>query len=300
MNKNRSKRQGADKTKNMKQNGKGHDIMPFDPNAIFRSMEGQMSNLGGDSRNRKNAEDLAQQMIYDAWEADKPDQRVALARKALEICPDCADAYSILAEESAESLGHAIDLYQKALEGGERLLGKKFFKENEGHFWGLIETRPYMRACCSLAQCLWEDGRMEEAVDHFWGMLRLNPNDNQGVRDLLMPCLIELDRDEDAEKLFKQYKEDGMAAWVYSRALLNFRKKGDGEIARKSLKAAINANRHVPVYLLRRKKMPKELPGYYGIGDENEAVIYAHGNSAAWKASAGALEWLAANANIGG
>jgi len=26
-----------------------------------------------------------------------------------------------------------------------------------------------------------------------------------------MPCLIELDRDKDAERLFRQFKEDGMA-----------------------------------------------------------------------------------------
>jgi hypothetical protein len=40
--------------------------------------------------------------------------------------------------------------------------------------------------------------------------------------------------------------------------------------------------------------MPRTLPGYYGFGDDNEAVFYAYGNRAAWKATLGAMEWLAA------
>ncbi|HCW50903.1 MAG TPA: hypothetical protein DGR79_02390 [Clostridiales bacterium] len=247
---------------------------------------------GGD---RRSAVDEAQNIMCDAWEAPTREQAVALARKALAVSADCADAYNLLAEEAAESLEEAIDLYRKGVEAGERALGKKVFEEDVGYFWGLLETRPYMRARAGLAQCLWEAGRREEAVEHYWELLRLNPNDNQGIRDLLMPCLIELGRDEDAERLFKQYEEDGMAVWMYSRVLLDFRKQGDSPAAEKSLRAALDQNRHVPSYLLGRKKIPRVLPGYYGFGDENEAVLYAVGNRAAWKATPGALEWLAAN-----
>jgi len=45
--------------------------------------------------------------------------------------------------------------------------------------------------------------------------------------------------------------------------------------------------------------MPRSLPGYYGFGDENEAVLYAHGNWAAWKATPGAVEWLVAKPKWG-
>jgi hypothetical protein len=81
---------------------------------------------------------------------------------------------------------------------------------------------------------------------------------------------------------------------MYSRALLDFRKPADTPPAVKSLKAALGENKHVPSYLLGRKKVPRTLPGHYGFGDDNEAVLYAHGNRAAWKATPGALEWLAA------
>jgi pentatricopeptide repeat protein len=108
-----------------------------------------------------------------------------------------------------------------------------------------------------------------------------------------MPCLIELGRTEDAEKLFEQYREDGMAVWRYSRALLDFRKHGDSPLADESLQAALNENKHVPAYLLGRKKMPHQLPGHYSFGDDNEAVLYVDGNKPAWETTPGALEWLA-------
>jgi len=260
----------------------------------LQSMEGLLAGIGGMGQGKRSAVDEAQEIMYDAWEAPTRRRAVALAKKALAVSADCADAYNLLAEEMAESLEEAIDLYRKGVEAGERTLGKKAFKEDVGYFWGLLETRPYMRARAGLAQSLWEAGQREEAVEHYWDLLRLNPNDNQGIRDLLMPCLIELGRDEDAEKLFKQYEEDGMAVWMYSRALLDFRKYGDSQIADKSFKAALDENEHVPSYLLGRKKMPRTLPDYYGFGDDNEAVFYAHGNKAAWKATSGALEWLAA------
>jgi tetratricopeptide (TPR) repeat protein len=234
----------------------------------------------------------AQQLMYDAWEAPTRQRAVALAKKALSISPDCVDAYSFLAEQTVKSMEEAIDLYTKGVEAGERAIGKQAFVEDVGHFWGLLETRPYMRARAGLAQCLWAFGRQEEAVAHFQDLLRLNPNDNQGVRDLLMPRLIELGRDKEAEKLFKRF-DDGMATWMYSRVLLDFRKLGDSPKADASLKAALAENKFVPSYLFGHKKIPRNLPDHYGFGDDAEAVIYAHGNKAAWRSTPGALEWLA-------
>ncbi|MFZ1984652.1 MAG: bacterial transcriptional activator domain-containing protein, partial [Desulfatitalea sp.] len=146
----------------------------------------------------------------------------------------------------ADSLEQAIDLYTKGVGAGERAIGLQTFQEDVGHFWRLLETRPYMRARAGLAGCLWAAGRRDEAVAHYQDLLRLNPNDNQGIRDLLMPCLIELGRDKDAEKLFKQFKDDGMATWMYSRVLLDFRKRGDSPTADASLKAALAENKYVP------------------------------------------------------
>lgn len=255
-------------------------------------VEINMARIG--RRGRQDALDEAQQIMYDAWEARTRQRAISLAKKALKISPDCADAYSFLAEEAAKSIEEALGLYAKAVDAGERVIGKRAFKEDVGYFWGLLETRPYMRARASLAQCLWEVGRCDEAVAHFQDLLRLNPNDNQGIRDLLMPRLIELGRDKEAENLFSKYKNDGMATWKYSRALLDFREHGDSPSANASLQSALVENKHVPSYLLGHKKMPPHLPDHYGFGDVNEAVIYVYENKAAWQATQNAIEWLSA------
>ena len=265
----------------------------FDSVATPQSIESLFTGFGGGRKGRSSL-DEAQEIMYDAWEATSRKRAVELARKALLVSADCADAYVFLAGATAKTPQEAIDLYRQGIEAGERALGKKAFKEDVGYFWGLLETRPYMRARAGLTQSLWKAGQREDAVDHYWDLLRLNPNDNQGLRDLLMPCLIELNRDKDAEKLYKQYEDDGMAVWNYSRALLDFRKHGESPTADKSLRAALEKNKHVPLYLLGRKKVPGSLPGHYGMGDDNEAVLYASANRAAWRSTPGALEWLAA------
>lgn len=43
--------------------------------------------------NAEAALDRAQELVYDAWEANTAKRRVALAAKALAISPLCADAY---------------------------------------------------------------------------------------------------------------------------------------------------------------------------------------------------------------
>ena len=129
-----------------------------------------------------DAVDEAQEVMFDAWECEVPKRRIALARKALKISADCADAYLLLAEEWAATPGAALDLLVQAVAAGERALGKAAFVDDIGDFWGLIETRPYMRARLSLAQALWGAGNRDEAAEHLIDMIRLNPNDNQGAR----------------------------------------------------------------------------------------------------------------------
>lgn len=135
--------------------------------------------------------DIAQQLCYDAWEVVSPAYRVALAQLALQLDSDCADAYMILAEETARTPAEKQTRYEHAMQAGEHALGPEMFKEEVGSFWGILETRPYMRARFALAEILWRQSDHREAISHFQALLRLNPNDNQGVRYSLASCLLE-------------------------------------------------------------------------------------------------------------
>ncbi|MEK7993972.1 MAG: tetratricopeptide repeat protein [Planctomycetota bacterium] len=232
----------------------------------------------------------AQDLVYQAFEA--PGRRqIQLVKKAMEICPDCADAYVLLAERCSDT-EKARDLYAQGVAAGERALGKKFFDEEAGHFWGILKTRPYMRARLGLAQSLEEMGNLEEAAGHYRELLRLNPNDNQGVRDALLPCLLKMHADDEASELLVQYKDDRSAIWCYGKALLTFHQKGDTATARKHLKTALDVNRYVAEYLSERKEMPPFFPTSYSLGSEEEAIICMVDLTDAWDQTEGALEWL--------
>ena len=235
----------------------------------------------------------AQDIIYDAWEYRAPMKRTALARKALKLSADCADAYVLLAETAATP-AQALELYRKGVEAGERALGKEAFDNDAGHFWGVLATRPYMRARAGLAQSLWDRGSHDDALAHWRDLLRLNPNDNQGIRYVLAARLLELGRDRELAALLKEHQDDGRAFMIWTRALFAFRTEGDNPKSRRARARALASNPHVPAYLLGDKPIPRELPDYTGLGDESEAMCWAAENIKAWQATNGALAWLAA------
>lgn len=235
----------------------------------------------------------AQDLMFRAWETRDPGRRIALAREALRLSPDCADAFSVLARTAAATLEETIALYRHGVEAGERAIGdRQQFEATVGYFWGVLETRPYMRARTGLADALWAAGQQSEAVAHYTELLRLNPNDNQGLRYRLTNWLIELDRDADAMALLEKYDEGDGCLASYPLALLVFRARGDSAEARALLKTAIRSNRHVPALLVGTKQMPKAPPGFMGVGDETEAVSYVLLGALAWRGSNGAIEWL--------
>lgn len=256
-----------------------------------RAMEGTLARMVGDGGSGGDVA-RAQQLMYHAWDAPSRQEAVRLAKEALGISPDCADAYNLLAEASAQSVEEVAELYLAGVAAGERALGPKVFEEDAGHFWGLLETRPYMRAKEGLAQALWALGEREEAVEHYRSLLRLNPNDNQGIRHFLLACLLALDAEEEIAELLARYEDDIFAAWVYTRALLAFRRQGDSEESRELLRAALDRNPHVPAYLLGQKEVPSRLPDYMGLGDDTEAMSFQIDFAESWEKTPGALDWL--------
>lgn len=266
----------------------------FDPRSMEAIMSGLMGEVGAIDEEDDPDLSRAQQVMYRAWEETNPARRIALAREALGISAKCADAYVLLAEEEADTVKRALELYQKGMEAGESALGEEFFKENEGLFWGLLKTRPYMRARKGVAQTLWRLKRFEEAIEHYRELLRLNPNDNQGNRYALLDIFIGLERYKDALAILKEYEEEWSAVWLYSRALLEYQKGGDSPKARRALKEAMQENPFVPAYLTGQKRIPGWQVNSYGWGDESEAIYYASENLNYWRRSPGVIDWLRA------
>ncbi len=236
----------------------------------------------------------AQELAYQAMEASSPREAAARARQALELDPDCVDALCTLAHSTSRSQAECIARLKEAVETGERVLGKEFIEENRGKFWGIMSTRPYMRARFDLAMALIAEGEAEEGVTHWEALLDLNPNDNQGVRDLLLPVYLMYDELDAAQGLLERYAEEETAMFNWGRTLERFL-SGDLGAASRCLKRARAENRHVEKYLTGRRPAPRHLPDSYGWGDESEAAHCAFFLTVVWQLHPAAVQWLRLN-----
>jgi tetratricopeptide (TPR) repeat protein len=245
------------------------------------------------SNKKISKKDQAQDLLYSAWDEPNPKKRIQVAQQALELYPDSADAYNILAENAAHSLKETAYFYKQGMLAGERDLGEAFFKEHQGHFWGFVPTRPYMRAKKGYAETCSLMENQSEAIKHYIELLELNPNDNQGVRELLLIAYLELNEWKKCAALIKQYDEDHSASFNYSRVLIEYGLHGMSAKLGLLLKEAIQQNTHVLKYLLGKKKIPRQMPEYIGYGDDSEAIVYAHINHHLWQSRPELLRWLA-------
>ncbi|WHZ02361.1 hypothetical protein QNH48_26025 [Neobacillus sp. YX16] len=216
--------------------------------------------------------------------------RSKLAQEALKLDPNCVDAYVILADD-ADTDEEAMLLSKKGMEIGEKELGKAFIKENKGHFWGMLETRPYTRAKAAYADALRQLGDTLVAIHEFEQLLELNPNDNQGICYILFGAYLEEGKFEAAERLLKQY-EVGTANGLYNKLLLELYKNGFSANAAKLLKEAKKANPHVIPFLTDKNSIPMFLPKGIVLGDESEAIIYADEHFQLWEKIEGLQKWL--------
>lgn len=233
----------------------------------------------------------AQTRCFDAMEAATESTRLARAAEALEISPLAADAWGLLAGAAPEGSPLALLLWRQAVAAGTLAIGPLALSLEPGEYWGVLETRPHMRARAGLAMELWRQSERAAAIAEVAELLRLNPNDNQGLRYALSDWLLAEHRDAEAAALHERYAGDASAAWAYAAALLSFRRQGAGAPADAALAAAIEANRHVAAVMLGRER-PAEGQGFYTFGSPEEAAWVAAGALPAWTATEGALGWL--------
>jgi hypothetical protein len=133
---------------------------PLDKLPDRRAMEGVMQQFVSGLQGQAHQDTplaKAQALMYRAFEEPDEQRRVRLAKDALAISTDCADAFVFLAEH-APSRKEALRLYEQDVAAGERALEQDAFERDAGHFWGILEPRPYMRARLVLAHALWTPG----------------------------------------------------------------------------------------------------------------------------------------------
>lgn len=233
----------------------------------------------------------AMNIVLEAYDTVVPRRRRKLALKALKICPDCADAYMALATASPD-LNEAREFYQQAIDAAGRMLDPEELAAYDGMLWDTLDGRPYLRALNGMATVLWLLDEPDEAIRHAREVLRLDATDPCDMRLALINWLMVTGKDRDARTLLNDYRNDDDVGWLFSRALLDYRRSPKSGTARKSLLQAMDANPHVAIYLLGLVPSPAFLSPFSEPGEASEAVYYVKDAIEAWYATPNALDWL--------
>lgn len=187
-----------------------------------------------------------------------------------------------------------IELERAVLDRGESLL-REVLRANhaEGRTleWGWLQNRPALHLLGERIRI--DADKTPDAAQLArleWLVCELNPNDNQGFRNMLVRAYLQTGRVADALALTERYPDD-FAAMQYDRALALFAAKRTGA-ALSALRDAIAAYPKPAQWLLKTDPKPPR-QGRFGVttGGDEEAWIYREETLALWQ-QLGAMEWL--------
>ncbi len=229
----------------LEQNGKD-DMSMEDMNALVAQyMDHYNANLPGPvtEKTAKTSDDFMELAESAADEGDDS-SAVRFARKALKLDPDNLDAERILAQLGSTSLEDHLKKLERAIRRGEEVMEKHGLKDDDsiGKYWGILETRPYMRLRHAYMTDLCDFGMHKKAMGECEELCRLSENDNLGVRFQLMHLYALYDEEEKALELTNRYDGETSTQFLMSLAILYFR-RGDLATAEKYLKQLMKVNK---------------------------------------------------------
>ncbi len=218
--------------------------------------------------------DDAYEILEEAHNARNEKEALRLAKKAYEKSSECFDA--ILFQCDLEENGiKRMKLLNDGLEFEKnRLTKEKYFdKENIGYFYGIFETRPYIRGLVIKIEYLLEEGKLRQAASVCKEVLKLNENDNLGARYLLMAIYAVLEEEKDMLDLYKKYPEEDLEMLFPLFAL--YYKIGNDKKAKDYLNRIDKCNSNFVKYFKGTIKPSEKVnPGYYSRGDSSEIFMY--------------------------
>ena len=218
--------------------------------------------------------DEAYEILDKAYEADSLKEATKLAKQALKKCDYCLDATIFLANLEKNTLKIEQIINEGIDKEKKRLTKEGFFeKDNIGHFYGIFETRPYIRGLYFKAQYLATLSRLKKAREVCLEILRLNSNDNMGARYLLMAVDAGLEDEKDLLKIYKKYPEENLRTLFPLCAL--YYKQENMEKAKEYASRLHKVNSNLLKFYQEKIEMDEYIEdGCYQIGDASEVVSY--------------------------
>ena len=220
-------------------------------------------------------------------------------KKALELEPDNMDVVSASLDLIDDD--STWEYYQKlseAVRNGTKIMEKKGLMDEDsiGEFWGILETRPYMRLLSRYADFMAEAGMMTLAAREYEEMIRLSENDNLGARYSLMHVYAFLEQEEPALELHKKYDGYEETQMLLPLSVLYF-KRGDFDKAEDYLRRLCAANKDTKKFFraIKKENLDRYVEAINGYGYQpftiQELIVELIENSFLFKMVPLYLEW---------
>jgi len=218
--------------------------------------------------------DDAYEILEKAENTKNKTQAIKFAKEAYKTCNACFDAI-LFQVDLEDKILKKHELLDKGLQFEKERLEKEgyFNKDNIGHFYGIYETRPYIRGLYTKVNLFILEGKMTQAKELCKKILSLNENDNTGARYLLMAIYAYLEDEKEMLMLYDKYSEENLEMLFPLFAL--YYKLGNNEKANKYLKQINKENPHFIKFFKGNIEMDENMEsGCYSIGDSSEVLMY--------------------------
>ena len=170
-----------------------------------------------------------------AWRERNPQARIKAAKEAIELNPECATAYILLAEEEAEDIQDAEVKFKEAFRIAETNYRRSQQHQLQNQMTELQHRRDtnvmiYIRR--RLAMCARKLGKMKEAVKLFKDLAKEVPPIMHvlNIHEDLLECLLDMGNYADVQAVLAKYDDISLpksAAICYTAALLKARSVAD-------------------------------------------------------------------------
>ena len=180
--------------------------LPLNDENVKRFMEDYNAHL---SQYQEPQDDIGRSIdCYEkALEAKNKNQKCALLQQALEFWPDNLDAFTELVRVNSKTPAEALSrLLEKEWEWDKRYHDEGLLPKEEGDFYALNETRPYMRLLLDIFTHYRFTQEFDKAIAMGEKIIRLNRNDNLGVRFQLSGLYLLTDNEKGFAALWKKYR----------------------------------------------------------------------------------------------
>lgn len=233
-----------------------------------------------------------------AYEAETLEETLKYAKIALKLDKDLVDAELVIAEITAKGFHDLLKKYEQMIKKTEKRLKEEGFFEEDcvGHFWGILETRPYMRLRYHHMEGLISMGRYHQAIKNCEELLELCPGDNMGVRYRLISLYAFLEDEMNAMRLFKRYNKEESLTMHLPISVLYY-KLGDEKKAKNYLGKAAQQNPHVIKTIKKfyknsgRTSFTTQNEGSYVLGSKEEVEIEMEDSLFLYMSTPGFGEW---------